>query len=288
MANIALLYDKPSDAGAFSGGSWVAGLPLDNLKERDVQRLARTTDALTASTRFRVDLGTARPFPISSFALLNHNGTTAATWRIVVTNDDDDSDPGARTADTGDLPLWVPTVVLGSLPWGAFPWNGIDPDGYPAGVLAFHLLPGAVLGRYVWVYITDTANPAGYFQAGRFLAGEAWSPEVNASYGASIQYVDPSETRRTRGGRRLVSARPRHRLFRMDFEALTQNEAMGTAFEVQRRLGKAGDFLLCLDPAADGSIRFRQTIYAALSDLEPASITSHRTWAWGLTAEELV
>ncbi len=288
MSNVAILWDKPSDGATFSGGSWVSGLPLDNLKSTDVQEVARSTSASTAHTRFRVDLGTTRPSMLSMFGLLNHNGTTSAKWRIVVTNDASDADPAQRQLDTGLMKLWVPTVVFGSMPWGMFPWDGVDPAAYPGGTIAFYIAEKPVFGRYIWVYIEDAANPAGYFQAGRFLAGQAWSPETNVSYGASIQWVDPSEVSRTRGGRRIVVERPRYRIFRLRFETLTKAEAFGQAFEIDRQLGVSGDFLLVLDPEESGEVRFRQTIYAAKAENAPIEATYFENWEWSLLAEELI
>lgn len=288
MANVFLLWDKPSDRGTLAGGSWMPSLPLDHLLDSDVQRLARTTNATLVATRFRVDLGAARPEAVSSFALLNHNATTAAQWRIVVTADPTDVNPSQRVLDTGLVNMWVPTVVPGTLPWGTFPWDGVDISRYPGGTIAFYLAPAAVIARYIWVYVADTANPAGYFQAGRFLAGAAWSPRSNIAYGASLRYVDPSDISRTRGGRRLALARPRYRQMEIKFERLTKAEAFGIGFEVDRQLGKTGDFLLVLDPDENGEFRFRRTAYAALVDTAAIHILSYDRWQWSITAEELI
>lgn len=288
MANVALLWNKPSDAGTYSGGSWVGGLPLANLAEADVKRVARSTNATVGSTQFRIDLGAAVPPVSSDFVLLGHNLSMAATIRIVVTSDASDASPGARTLDTGQLPAWVPTVVIGALPWGAWPWNGIDPTAYPSGPTFFHRAASVVLGRYVWCYINDTANAAGYVEAGRFMAGAGWSPQVNAAYGASIQWVDPGETKRTRGGRRLYTPRPRFRQFQMQFNHLTKDEAFGVAFEVDRQIGKGGNFFLAMDPAEDGQFRFRRGVYAALVDSQPIAQPHFNRWSWSIVAEELI
>ncbi len=288
MANVTLLWDKASDRGTLSGGSWVSGLPLNSLQTPDVQAVARSTSASTAHTRFVVDLGTVKPEAVSGFALLNHNGSTASKWRIVVTDDASDTNPALRKLDTGLMNMWVETVVFGSAPWGSFPWDGIDQSRYPGGTIALYFAPSYVIGRYIWIYIEDAANAAGYFQAGRFLAGQTWAPAENAAYGASIRYIDPSEVRRTRGGARLTSPRPRYRQFSLSFPGLTQAEALGTAFEIDRQIGKTGDFLLVMDPEEDGVYRFRRTIYAALSDTSPIAIPNFEEWSWSITAEELI
>lgn len=288
MANVTLLWDKASDRGSLSGGSWVGGLPLAALQTSDVQEVARSTSASTSHTRFVVDLGAAQPEPISGFALLNHNGSLSSKWRVVVTNDAADANPSARKLDSGLMDMWVETVVIGSMPWGAFPWNGIDASRYPGGTIALYFAPSSVIGRYIWVYIEDPTNADGYFQAGRFIAGQTWAPSENAAYGATIQYIDQSEVRRTRGGARLVSPKPRFRQFSLSFPGLTQTEALGTAFEIDRQLGKTGDFLLMMDPEEAGVFRFRRTIYAALVDTSPIAIPAFEEWSWQITAEELI
>jgi hypothetical protein len=288
MANVSLLWSKPTDGGAYSGGNWTTTLPLANLAEADVRRVARTTGVTTADTRFRVDLNAVMPVSISDFVLLNHNLTTTATVRFVVTSDAADASPAARTLETGPLPVWVPTVVPGSLPWGVFPWDGIDATAYPTGTAFFHRSAQIGVGRYVWVYISDAANPAGYVQLGRFMAGTAWSPRSNVAYGASIKWIDPAEVRRTRGGRRLVHERPRYRQFEMSFGRLTQDEAMGIAFEIDRQLGKGGNFYLAMDVDEAGQFRFRRSIYAALVDSAAIATPRWNSWSWNITAEELI
>lgn len=288
MARVSILWNKPTDIGTYSQGGWVGGLPLTNLVDADVKRVARSTGVTTAETRFRVDLGTAEPVYISDFVLLGHNASIFATVRFVVTDDATDANPAARSLDTGALQIWEPTVLPGARPWGLWPWGGVDPSVYPSGTAFFHRSGQAGLGRYLWCYITDTANTAGYVEIGRFIAGAAWSPQVNASYGASIRWVDPSEAKRTRGGRRIVTARPRFRQFELTLGRLSQDEAFGVAFEIDRQLGKGGNFYLVMDPEEPGGFRYPRSIYAALVDSAPIAIPRWNAWSWQITAEELI
>lgn len=287
MANVAILWNKASDAGALSGGSWAAGLPLANLQTSDVKRVARSIGTLPSATRFRVDAGGGQLRAWSMFVLLGHNLTTLGRVRVVVTNDAADADPAQRTADTGLLPAWEPTIVWGSLPWGAFPWDGVDPTAYPGGALWFHLLPAAVNGRYLWVYIEDAGNAAGYIQAGRFLAGQAWSPGENVEYGFEVGWIDPSQAVRGRQGRRFTEERPRYRVVNMTFGFLTPTEAWGVAFEIQRQIGATGDLFFVADPEEDPAIRFKRSIYAALPNLNLIAQPLFEGLTWRLSLEEL-
>lgn len=286
MKPLHVLWKKPSDDGAYSGGSWVntGGLALGNLTSQDVMELARSTDAAEASTWWRIDFG--RLMPLSLFAMLNHNGSKLGARRHVVSNSPTNS--GTPVYDTGWESLRPPTVVWGAEAFGAFPFDGIDDQAYPAGTVDLHVAPETVYGQYLFTYLSDEDNPAGYFQAGRFLAGEAAT--LRMAFGAKIKPVDPSEARRTRGGRRIVRRLPGYREFSATFEHLSERDAYATGFEIER-IGKGGDFLLVYDPSDDPTVRFRRTIYAALTDtigITTTTATEPRRYGWAITAEELV
>lgn len=62
-----------------SGGSYSGSLPLANIKNPLLSKVARTTNALAASSQFNVVFGSQRE--VRLFALLNHNLSLAATVR---------------------------------------------------------------------------------------------------------------------------------------------------------------------------------------------------------------
>jgi hypothetical protein len=64
----------------FSGGSWAAGLPLTNLQDRRLSKVARSSSAALADTKFDIDLKTARQVRI--LALVGHNISTAGKVRV--------------------------------------------------------------------------------------------------------------------------------------------------------------------------------------------------------------
>lgn len=287
MKPLHVLWDKPTDAGSYTGGSWVdtGGLELDNLTTQDVMELARSADAAEASTWWRVDLG--RLTPLSMFAILNHNGSEIARRRHVVTNSPDNS--GTPVYDTGMERMWATTEVWGARPFGAFPFTGIDARAYPGGTVDLHVAPSTVYGRYLFTYVSDVDNAAGYFQAGRAMAGEAWTQSM--AFGVKIRSADPSEPRRTRGGRRLVRRLPKYREVSITFEHMTERDALATAFEFERQMGKSGDFLLVYDPDDAPAVRFRRTVYASLTEttgITTTTATMPRRYGWGITAEELI
>lgn len=280
-----VLWEKPTDAGSYTGGDWVSGggLSLGNLTTQDVMEVARSTDATENATWWRVDFG--RLMPLSLFAIINHNGSTTARRRHVVTNSATNS--GSPVYDTGDERMWTPTEVWGAKPFGSFTFEGIDSTAYPGGTVDLHVAPQTVYGRYVFTYISDTDNPSGYFQAGRFMAGDAWQRRM--AYGVKLRTVDPSQQRRTRGGKRVVRAQPRYRQMTISFERMSEKDAMAVAFEIDRQVGKRGDFLLVYDPDDAGPVRFRRTIYASLVDTAGViSVQPNGRYNWSIDAEELI
>ena len=81
QSNILLAWNNRTDSGTLSGGSWSASLPLANLQNRQVQKVARSSNAATSSTQFRIDLGQSRT--IGVLALVVHNISVTGKARIV-------------------------------------------------------------------------------------------------------------------------------------------------------------------------------------------------------------
>src|SRR5262245_42530055 len=74
----------PLGSPTLSGGSWLVALPLTNLQDRRLARVARSTNDDAASTQFDVDLTVARSIRVIS--LVNHNLSLAATVRVRSSN----------------------------------------------------------------------------------------------------------------------------------------------------------------------------------------------------------
>ncbi len=260
MAKLNILWDIPTDRGTWSGGDWVATLPLDNLITQDITEVARTTSADPAATRLTVAL--PRLLPVSAIAWVNHNAPSGSTYRLRAGIG---PDPEEATYDAPGLPFWEPTVVWGSLPWGAFPWDGIRPDDYPGTPIAYHRAPEAQFVDHLFVDVTLPGD-ASYFQAGRLLAGEAFVPNINHQYGGQVGIVDPSTVRRTTGGRRIVGKLPKYRRWQITLAYQAEGEAFGVYWDLMYRLGKSGEMLILWDPDLPAATRARLTLYCALSD----------------------
>ena len=80
--NIIIGYPNRADGATYSAGSWLAGLPASNLANRELWKVARSTNADLTSTKFRVDLGANKQLKV--FSLCNHNLSAIATWRVTL------------------------------------------------------------------------------------------------------------------------------------------------------------------------------------------------------------
>lgn len=264
MANLLLSYNNFADDGTLSevgsGNQWLSSLPLANLQNPLLSKVARTDSELVVD--FDLDIGDRKT--ISFVALLKHNLTSAATWRVRISN----VDTFATTVyDSGTIDIWSRTETLGSSPWGAFPWDGkATPEDGDFGFLIFD----AVFGRYVRIDIVDSGNPDGYIQAGRLIVDSPFRPTVNPSYGLQIGYVNPSNKRRSRGGQPWVDRLPQYREMRIPFEAILESQAYGTLYEIDRQAGISGDVFVMLDPD-DEINRHRQGFYGTIKNPTPIS-----------------
>jgi len=83
MSNILLAYGNKATGATLSGGQWESALPLDNLKNGRLGKVARSSTQGPSATQFRFDL--AANCTLRALALVNHNLTTNALWRLHTT-----------------------------------------------------------------------------------------------------------------------------------------------------------------------------------------------------------
>lgn len=228
------------DSASASGGSWMAGLPLANLASRELTKVARSTDAAESSTRIDLDMGSTRAF--RAFALVNHNLTRSATWRVTI-----GSTAGAADIyDSGSLLAWRMSFDGDLLEWEDTGWwEGVGDDEYLRAPFAVLHVTGAYYsGRYLRIQITDTSNPDGWVQLGRVFVGGGLSPTWNASYaGWSERWTDDqSVIQRADGGGEFYDPRRRSRVAQFSLDWMEPGES-AFIHEMQRRLGTTGEAL---------------------------------------------
>ena len=268
MANCLFADPDRTLSATLSGGSWSAGLPLANLKDRLTTKVARTTNALAASTKFDLDLGALRNLRL--LALLYGNLSTAATvrWQLYT-----DSGYTQLVHDTGALPV---------------PWAAIDAETLTDWRPDFHcVLPSTLTARYLRVEILDTANAAGYIEIGRALAMPAWQPAVNIAYGNPLHY-DHSATviERALGGPRYAGRRRPLRLQHLELPSLSSAEAHQAILEMQRTLGRDGELFFVHDPDASDFYLRQRSFLATMDEANPLEQPYFANYASSLTLLE--
>lgn len=232
------------DEATLSGGGWNASLPLANLQTRQVTEPARSTSAALTNTKFDSDFGRLRPF--RGFALVNHNLSIDAKWRITLGG----TFGGSEVLDSGWLDVWRLTFDDDLFEWGdAGWWEGASDDEYVrAPFAAIHVADGSYSARYMRIEIDDAGNTDGYVQIGRVFAGGGIVPTYNMSYGYSEQWESMSTVTEAESGSEFFSGGRGYRVARPSFEVLSASEVR-TLTEMQRRLGVTGEVLWGPNPA---------------------------------------
>lgn len=285
MANAILAYGNLIDAATVYGGSWQSGLPLANLQDRRLGQLARSASASASDSWFDADFGSTRLFRV--VALVNHNLSVSAQYRVRLS---DDPTFAGVTADSGWTAVWPAVYPSGTLPWGAPNWwNGTYPadqiEAY-TGTLVY-VLSQTVGARYIRVELSDPANPDGFIQAGRAFAADGWQPVRNMTYGASLAWESRTEVQEALSGAEYFNVRTPVRVARLGLDAMGQDEAMATAFEIQRAMGVEDELLFIWDP--DDTVHaLRRRFLCRLRALSPIENPGPDRWKAPFEVKELL
>lgn len=252
MGNCIFGWPIYSDVGVtytptLSSGSWSSSLPLTNVQDRRLAKVARSSDALAASSKFDIDLGVTRSVRV--IAVLLPNVTTAATIR-------------ARVSAASDFT----TTVYDSTAVAAWP-SGIDAEESEGmNVWTTLVLSAAQSGRYVRIEVTDAANPDGYVDVARLVVAGGWQPTINMAEGAKLGIESETERNVTDGGAAIFNARPRRRTMSFDIADIPSDEALERGFDMQRIAGTSGQMYFVFDPD-DTTHMHRRAFLATLREL---------------------
>jgi hypothetical protein len=280
---VTFIYPCLTDSAALTptGAAWQ--MPLAALQDRRLSKVARSANTALANTALNADLGSLQT--IGGIAIVRHNLSLSATWRARVSANADMSD---ALYDSGWLEGWGRIYAFGSLPWGSPNWwDGKMLESarksYPG--MLVDLIPELVVGRYLRIEIADEANADGYVELGRLYVGGLWSPQINASYGASTQWNTATTSDQAIDGTEYFDRREGLRSSSFNIDHLTNAEAFGQLFEMQRTLGTDKQVLFMMDP--DDSENFLRTSYlGTFKSLNPISYPSWNSFAAGFEIKE--
>ncbi len=123
----------------------------------------------------------------------------------------------------------------------------------------------AITARYGTLEINDTANTAGYVQAGRLFVGGGFQPTNNAEYGRQRGRNDLSSSVKSISGKKYSTARRRPRTVDMRFPVLSIAEA-NHLDEMADAVGTTEEVFYVPDPA-DMELSQRQGFLAHMREL---------------------
>lgn len=289
MSNLIIASRDHVESGTMTTGSEVASLPASNLQTQSPGELWRTDSMLEADTWAAVDFG-GRKY-VSVVSLINHNLTQGvAQIRVRLADDAPVGEVGSTSVyDSGWFDPWPTVEPFGELNWGVMRWGGIltQEELAERNVSAHHVLATSKIAQHLRIDITDTANEAGYLQAGRLFAGVGWEAIVNMGRDWSVQVIDNSPKQRSAGNVVHSNPRPTYRRVDLRLQWMTESEAYNQAMELDQLIGHTGEVVVLPKPD-DTNYIYRHGIHGVLEETSPIAHGPTGDYAKRYTIEELV
>ena len=275
------------DQTTVSGGSWVASLPANNIKNSRISKVARSSNALTTSTLLNIDLG-ATPAAVGVIALVVHNLSTSAKVRI---RGDDAADFATPIYESGWLDVWPAGVI----PQALLEW---EDDNFWLGTISQNAIAGyrapythypqtAQTLRYWRIEMDDTGNSDGWVQVGRVFIGKVWSPTYNMKYGVTFGYADASMSETSLTGEEFFDVRSRTREHKFELGFISKEEAFNHVLAMQQQLGTSGELLISQD--RDDAPNVPRTCFLGrMRSIAPISCPNYNIWTTSFEIKEIL
>lgn len=263
---ILILHPNRIDQATVSGGAWVSTLPLANVRDRIIKKVARTTNLALASTQFTTTLDRGRN--IRALILVGHNMSPAATFRVTASQD---SGFATLQHDSGWQKVYPSVFDQEDLEWTSDNfWTGQiaaeELDGIQQS--AIYVLPSKQFARYWKWELNDTTNADGFIEIGRaFLSGE-WQPSHNYEYGGSLGIETGTTVATSLAGTEYFDRREPYRVMRFALNYLDEDEAFQKGFDLMRRAGIDKEVFVIADPT-DLPNMLRRSFLGRLRTLSP-------------------
>lgn len=281
MMNLRILHDNAADRAVLAASSQAGTLGPANL-QRDsksaVLRATGTVQTITATWPTQE--------AIACVALIFTNLTSSARMRVrgYATPD------GELVLDTGSI-FPCPAAVHGSFPWGVLPlgWNAYKSGGANTwargggadGVTWF----ASVRVRQLVIDVSAPQSPDGYLEISRLVAGDYWSPECNAEYGAQLQMQDSSEDYRTAAGDLKTAMGTSSDKLSIQLAHLTPLDR-ARFMRILRESGKGRAMLFSLFPEnPDPLLEQDHMLYGKASNLDAVAMPYYDTYSAPLQIE---
>jgi len=282
MPNLRIIHDNAADRAVLTASSQVAALGPANLqidRKSAVLRAAGTSQTITAIWPTQEC--------IACVALILTNLTSSARMRVRGY-----AQPGAGVPefDTGwtmpcpEAPL--ESYPFGELPlgWNAYAWGGVNTWARGGGSDAVSWFAPTFVRQLV-IDVTGIDTPEGYIEMARLVTGNYWSPQYNASYGASLLMQDTSEVYRTSAGTVKTAIGTASDKLSIDLEHLTPSDR-ARLMRMLRECGPVRPLLFSLFPESDDPVLEQDhMIYGRVANLDAVATPYYETYSAPLQIE---
>jgi hypothetical protein len=222
MANTIISYQNRIDAATLGAyGSWSTTLPLENIKTRQLSKVARSTNNANSSTRLRFSTDIARI--ISTVGIISHNLTSSAKWRYRVYSD---SAYTTLVYDSGQVDVW-PQSPYGTYEWEDVHFWDLTPTDEEFNFYTKTLIlsiPVVVSEQFYQFEFFESVST--YVELGRIFIGTKYQPVLNMNLGASIGYESPTIIDTAMSGAEFFDRRESFRVAQFTLDHLTYAESI--------------------------------------------------------------
>lgn len=286
MKNITLGYSNKIDSAATSGGSWLSSLPLANITNKRLSKVARSTNAANSSTKFVLNLQSVQS--IQCIALITHNISVSGTVQIKGNSSNSFTSP---IYNSGAIQVYPSgTIPINLLEWEEDNfWLGTLSQNALAGYRApfFILLPSAQTLQYWQIEIFDSGNSDGYIQIGRVFIGKAFTPSRNMGYGQTLGDTDDSVFETSLTGEEFVDVRTTYRIHKFELPLLTKEEAYSYVMDIQRIAGTNKEVFLIGDYDDTNNLN-RRSFLGRFKTLNPISQKTPTLYSCQFEIKEII
>jgi len=288
MNNLRILHDNAADRAVLAASSQVGTLGPANLQRDSKSAVLRATgigQTITASWPTQES--------IACVALIFTNMTSSARMRVRGYAQPGDTNPVLDTGNTGNTENTFPcrAAVHGSFPWGVLPlgWNayktgGVNTWGHGGGSDGVAWF-APVRVRKLVIDVWSPQSPEGYLEISRLVAGNYWSPEYNADYGAQLLVQDSSEDYRTAAGDLKTARGSTSDKLSITLAHLTPMDR-ARLMRILRENGKGKAMLFSLFPEnADPLLEQDHMLYGKASNIDAVATPYFETYSAPLQIE---
>ena len=282
MSNLRILHDNAADRAVLTATSQAGTLSPANLQRDSKSAVLRAT-----STFQTVTATWPTEEAIACVALIFTNMTSGARMRVRGYSQPGDIAPVTDTGWTMPCPeAPLESYPFGELPlgWNAYQWGGVNSWARGGGADAVAWFP-PVFVRQMVIEVNCPDTPEGYIEMSRLVAGNYWSPEYNAEYGASLLPQDSTENYRTGAGELKSAVGTMHDGISINLAYLTPTDR-ARFMRILRENGKERAMLFSLYPEnADPLLEQDHMLYGKASNLDAVATPYYETYSAPLQIE---